>query len=222
MRGILQGDARMFEGLYGRAMVVQPDDLTAKARIRESALELFAANGIAATSMRSIAAHARVSPSLVVHHYRSKGQLRAAVDEAVVDAFAASLAVVDASGTPEAVARALQDATTGLISADPQVRAYVARSIAEPNPASQALFDAMVDLLERCFDDLDARGYLNPHIDPVWRSYTGVFIVLGPILLGSQIQARLGLDPFAPDVLEARSTCSTTILAEGLFRRVPA
>ena len=65
----------MHRRLYGRAVPVQSGDLTANARIREAALELFAADGVAATSMRSVAAKAHVSPSLVVHHFGTKAGL---------------------------------------------------------------------------------------------------------------------------------------------------
>ena len=43
----------MCTALYARAVPIQPQDLTAKARIREAALELFARDGVASTSMRS-------------------------------------------------------------------------------------------------------------------------------------------------------------------------
>ncbi|MCW3019463.1 MAG: hypothetical protein JWN10_1771, partial [Solirubrobacterales bacterium] len=39
-------------------------DLTAKARIRDAAMELFGAKGVAASSMRAVAGVAGVSPGL--------------------------------------------------------------------------------------------------------------------------------------------------------------
>jgi len=47
---------------------VPVSDLNAAARIRNAALEGFAANGVAATSIRDVAAAAGVSPGLVQHH----------------------------------------------------------------------------------------------------------------------------------------------------------
>ena len=46
-------------------------------------MELFGAEGVAATSLRSVAGAAGVSPGLVVHHFGSKQGLVRAVDEAV-------------------------------------------------------------------------------------------------------------------------------------------
>ncbi|MEV4754862.1 TetR family transcriptional regulator [Micromonospora sp. NPDC049559] len=56
------------------------DDLTARARIRDAALRLFAERGIAAATIRDIAAAAGVSSGLVRHHFGSKEALRDACD----------------------------------------------------------------------------------------------------------------------------------------------
>ena len=58
-----------------------PDDLTARARIRNAALRLFAQCGVERTSIRAIAREAGVSSGLVQHHFGTKGALRAACDE---------------------------------------------------------------------------------------------------------------------------------------------
>lgn len=60
-------------------------DLTARARIRDAALARFGTDGIAATSVRAVAADAGVSPALVVHHFGSKEGLRQACDDYVLD-----------------------------------------------------------------------------------------------------------------------------------------
>ena len=73
------------------------DDLTARARIRDSGIRCFGVHGFGA-SVRTIAAEAGVSPGLVLHHFGSKDGLRAACDEHVLrmiregetDAFAGS------------------------------------------------------------------------------------------------------------------------------------
>src|SRR5829696_8252307 len=95
--------------LYDRAVRVQPDDLTARARIREAALELFAEDGVAGTSLRSVAAKAAVSPSLVVHHFGTKAGLREAVDDAVLTAFSSAMVAVDMTGGAVDVSARLND-----------------------------------------------------------------------------------------------------------------
>src|SRR5215813_4115516 len=56
------------------------EDLTARARIRDAALTLFAERGIEASTIRDIAAAAGVSSGLVRHHFGSKEALRDACD----------------------------------------------------------------------------------------------------------------------------------------------
>ncbi|MFW0785412.1 TetR family transcriptional regulator [Gordonia sp. CPCC 206044] len=59
------------------------DDRTTRARLRDTAIEVFARDGFAAT-VRTIAEAADVSPGLVIHHFGSKEKLRAECDELVL------------------------------------------------------------------------------------------------------------------------------------------
>jgi AcrR family transcriptional regulator len=61
-------------------------DLTARARIRDAAIDCFAAEGFGA-SFRTIAERAGVSPGLITHHFGSKEALRAECDAAVLRAY---------------------------------------------------------------------------------------------------------------------------------------
>ncbi|WIM96949.1 helix-turn-helix domain-containing protein [Actinoplanes oblitus] len=56
-------------------------DLTARARIRDAAIGLFAEKGIAGATIRDIAQAAGVSSGLLRHHFGSKEGLRDACDE---------------------------------------------------------------------------------------------------------------------------------------------
>ncbi len=63
---------------------MRPDaDLTARARIRNAAIECFAEDGFDA-SFRTIAQRAGVSPGLISHHFGSKDALRAECDAEVL------------------------------------------------------------------------------------------------------------------------------------------
>jgi len=73
-----------------------PDDRTARARIRDEALRLFAERGPAAVTMRDIATAADVSPALLVRHYGSKDGLIAAVDNHVLETLESLLTAVTA------------------------------------------------------------------------------------------------------------------------------
>jgi len=196
---------------------VQPSDLTASARIREAALELFARDGVAGTSMRSIAARAGVSPSLVVHHFGTKARLRDAVDDAVLTAFRLALGSVDIAGSPEDVSDRLNQAIAGIIGGDRAVREYLGRSLVEATRSSQHLFEELTEIISVGLDTLEATGMVRSGMDRVWRAYAVLFIILGPVMLSRQLEAVLGTDAFDPDVVLARSTSNVDLLRHGLF-----
>ena len=61
------------------------EDLTARARIRDAAIRLFAERGAAGTTVRDIADAAGVSPGLLRHHFGSKEALREICDVYMLD-----------------------------------------------------------------------------------------------------------------------------------------
>ncbi len=74
------------------------EDLTAKARIRNAALDLYAERGEDRVSMRAVAAAAGVAVGLVQHHFKTKDGLRVAVEQLVVDYYALAIASVPDEG----------------------------------------------------------------------------------------------------------------------------
>ena len=61
------------------------DDLTARARIRDAAVELIGRDGFDGLTVRVVAKQAGVSPGLVIHYFGSKDGLRAECEEFVGD-----------------------------------------------------------------------------------------------------------------------------------------
>ena len=121
------------------------DDLTAKARIRNTALDLYATHGEDRISLRAIASEAGVAVGLVQHHFKTKAGLRDAVDQLVVDYFANALADV-----PESASTAVRDdAVRDMLRANPAVVDYVRRALLQPNVADSHLVDVIVDLTQR-------------------------------------------------------------------------
>jgi AcrR family transcriptional regulator len=214
---ILASAAHEDSKLYSRAVPVQPGDLTARARIREAALELFARDGVAGTSMRSVAAKAGISPSLVVHHFGTKERLRDSVDDAVLTAFRQALASVELRGSPEEVSGRLNEAIASIIGGDRAVREYLGRSLFEATASSQRLFDALTDMITVGLVALESAGLVRRGTDPVWRAYAVLFIILGPVMLSRQLEARLDTDAFHPDIVRARSSSNIDLLRHGIF-----
>lgn len=119
------------------------EDLTARARIRDSALLQFAEHGIKGATIRSIAESAGVSPALVQHHFGSKDGLREACDGYVLETVRGD--------TKQAISgRRLSDPDfiAGVYQTAPSIMRYLIRALVEGSPAAASLFDELVAVAE--------------------------------------------------------------------------
>jgi AcrR family transcriptional regulator len=125
-------------------LVMRPTgDLTARARIRDAAMRLFADHGGKATTIRAVAEQAGVAPGLVSHHFGSKQGLRDACDTYVLD----YLRQVIKQGIGEQeVADPAYLGTVYQGAAD--ILRYVARALVDDSAAAATLFDNFVALTE--------------------------------------------------------------------------
>ena len=121
-------------------------DLTAAARIRNAALRHFAARGVAATSIRDVARAARVSPGLVQHHFRSKARLRRAVDEFVIRRALEAFGTPIGGGPAREIALQLGSRIAEFIRANPDVFAYIGRSLLEADKPGLELLERLLVL----------------------------------------------------------------------------
>lgn len=133
-------------------------DLTAKARIRNAALDLYSEYGPDRTSLRAIASEAGVTLGLVQHHYKTKAGLRDAVDQLVVDHFAAALSDVPNTGGPTGLRAARDEAVRKMLTENPPVLNYVRRALLEPSGENLHLLDSLVDLTAREVSTLRKAG----------------------------------------------------------------
>ena len=199
-------------------MVVRNADLTTRARIRNAALEGFARDGVAATSIRDVAAAAGVSPGLVQHHFATKGGLRDAVNEYVIAIAREAFSDVPGAGSPTAY-RELGRRITETIREHPTAFIYVARSLAEGDEAAAGVFDAFVDIAETQLGRLRDEGLLNPDIDLEWAALEGVIYCLGTLLFEHAVSRRLGQPFFTDAALERWDEASNELHWRGLNRR---
>jgi len=166
------------------------DDRSTKAKIRDTAIGRFARDGIAATSLRSVAAEAQVSPSHVVHYFGSKDGLRAACDEHLAAVLRARQDEVVTSGLGLDLAQALRSDSAD---APPLLR-YLARTLVEPSQAVDALVDQLVADGERYMAGLVEAGVLTPSQDPRTRAVTMTMWLLGTLVLHDQLARLTGID----------------------------
>jgi AcrR family transcriptional regulator len=169
--------------------VSSPTDLTARARIREAALTLFAAKGIDGATIRDIAQAAGVSSGLLRHHFGSKEGLRDACDDYVM----AELARVRApylAGNQTLGAQAMSNA---LNSVPLRLQNYVVRSTMDGTPAGAQMFERNVDEAATWLAHSDIETD-----DP--RAYCAVLVSLqmGMFLMRDRISATIGDDTHEP------------------------
>ena len=184
----------MFYDLNMRAV---SNDLTAAARIRETAMRLFAERGAAVVTIREIAAAAGVSPSLVMHHYGSKDGLKEAVDRratALVEAFFSEVANSAHAGvTAPSLAAALADR----LEQEPVLPPYLRRLLVDGGPLADSLFRAMFAATVSGLEALEAAGLVRPAIEDRVRAAFLLVNDLALVILRAQIRGVLGVDPLS-------------------------
>jgi AcrR family transcriptional regulator len=166
-------------------MDVAVEDLTARARIRDVALRMFADRGIDATTVRDIAKAAGVSAGLLRHHFGSKDALRD-----TCDAYAL-----------EQLIRIKEQAVPGgqlanpafLTSAHPTLMLlmrYLIRSMVDGSAAAAGLFNQMVDATEQWFAKYNPGEFRDP------RASAAVMVAMqtGLLMLHDHVSRVLGAD----------------------------
>ena len=166
------------------------EDLTARARIRDAAMRLFAERGLDGTSVRDIARAAGVSGGLIRHHFGSKDALRAACDSYALDQIMRikEQAVLEGQlGNPAFMSAAHPTVLLTL--------RYLARSLMDGSPAAAAMYDEMVALGEDWLNRHHAGQVSDPH------GYSAVLVAMqsGLLMMHGQLSRWLGADIFTAE-----------------------
>ena len=188
-------------------------DLTTAARIRQAALELFAADGVDGTSVRAIATEADVSPALILHHFGSKDGLRRAVDEFVVEFITEVLEEFGQAGSSEGGAAAFSR-----VADEPAILAYASRAIIAGDAAGDALFDQVAKIGTSNFAEMHEAGLIRDLEDPEIVSLYLLAADLAVMLLRSHIQRQIGFDPMSPDGIERWTNAAFEVIGLGIFK----
>ena len=157
------------------------DDLTATARIRDAAVDLFGREGFG-VSVRAIAAAAGVSPGLVIHHFGSKDKLHRACDEYVAESIRASKSESIASSDP-----ATWMAQMAEIEQYAPIMRYLVRSIRSGGDLAKTLWRTMIDGVEEYVAEGVRAGTVKPSADPAARARFLAFANCGSFLLYLQL-----------------------------------
>ena len=193
-------------------------DLTAKARIRDAAMALFAAEGVAGTPLRAVAKAAGVSPGLIVHHYGSKDGLIRAVDEAVLERIreAVSTVPVEVEGAADDLVTRRAGIVAALLRSDPALFDYLGRALVERTRASAELFHRLFAFTARD-EALVAAGALRGDTDPFWRAMNQVVLIVGPLLLRPLVERELGGELFSEENVNRWMRARADLLQRGIY-----
>jgi AcrR family transcriptional regulator len=197
-----------------RSTFALDEDLTPKARIRDAAMARFAADGVAATSIRAVAADAGVSPALVIHHFGTKDGLVQAVEDAVVHRLADAHAMVKSTG-PQAMADYLR-ALSEMMRREPTVRDYIGRTVAEGGEAAATLFHRLFAFASNDQYLVDA-GIIRADTDPFWRAMHQVLLFVAPLAFRQLIDRELGASSLDPEEEERAIDAKLDLLQHGLY-----
>ncbi|NYH51632.1 MULTISPECIES: TetR/AcrR family transcriptional regulator [Nocardiopsis] len=152
-------------------------DLTARARIRDAAIECFGQHGFDVT-VRAIAEQAGVSPGLVIHHFGSKDGLRRACDDHV-------LGLINDLKKETITSHDSQTLLHQLASMEeyaPYV-AYLFRSVQTGGGFAVSFYERMVTDIERYLAAGEAEGTVRPSRDPAKRARYLAANAVGAMLL---------------------------------------
>lgn len=184
-------------------------DLTATAKIRNAAVELFARDGFQKTNLRAIAAAAGVSAGLVIHHFGSKDGLRTACDEFVLQVLTRR---AQGAGTPDLLREYLADPEEYRLHVQ-----YMTRALADDTPAARTFVEQIVDESEAVHQTGVADGSMRESSDPRALAVLNVLLSLATLTMPPALARALGHDEFGPDVLRRLAVPTLELYTYGLY-----
>ena len=196
---------------------VRSDDVSTVERIRTAAMASLAARGSAATTMRGVAAAAGVSLGLVQHHFATKAGLIKAVDDYVLGL------VVTAMSQPLSPPSVVDSITeiggriTDLITSEPDVAAYLGRTLVDGSPIGETVFDTLLALGTTRWHQRVERGEARSDLDITWAAINGLVLALGAMSLRAHLDRHLPETLTTPAQLDRWQTAVNSLLREGLF-----
>lgn len=186
-------------------------DLTAAARIRDAAIDVFGRRGFDAASIREIAQAAEVSPALVMHHYGSKEKLRDHCDDYLMHEGLRIGQEVDLGDDAQ---------VTAMIASFPPNHpwmVYISRIILDGGPGGAALWDRIADEADRALDNGVYSIGLRPGLDPATAAAVATAVGLIPLVFQSHLARSLGADQLDGDAYQGVMTTVMELLMSGLY-----
>ncbi len=194
----------------------EPTDLTARARIRDAAIQSFADEGFGA-SVRTIAAAAQVSPALITHHFGTKQALREDCDAEVLRRYRELKTDALAHPSAHLLGNLNPLGTSGSLGANGSLLVYMLRSIQVGGQAGR-------DFVEHLMDD--ARGYMaagvasgviKPSRDEEARLRYLTYQSLGALMIAFMLGSADGVESAVREIRTQTILPTLELFTEGLL-----
>lgn len=174
-------------------MLGKATEVSAKANLRNSAIEVFALRGFEA-SVRDIAAHAGVTAGLITHHFGSKDNLRAECDLEVIRQYRE----IKSNGMAMSPTQSM--AMLAEVDEYAPMFVYILRSVRDGGAAGVEFLEHMIqEAIAFSAEGVEA-GLVRPSRDPEARARYLVTSSLGGILLQLALHPQRELADVGPTV----------------------
>jgi AcrR family transcriptional regulator len=182
-------------------------------QVLDSAAELFAANGFAATSVRTVADRAQLTKAGLYYHIRDKEDLLYRIcEESISTILAGARRVLSGVTEPRQQIAALISNHAEFFRKHPDNLTVLNREInslsREPRAAVRKLQRAYLDLLRRAIVDGQKAGVVQRHLDPTVAAFT-VLSALNSLNQWYDPKGRIGYRALVKQI--------TTLLCNGLY-----
>ncbi len=170
------------------------DDRTARARLRDAAIEIVAEDGARALTARGVADRAGLSAGLIRHHFGSMADLLVACDEFVA-ATIRELKEQSIQGGPafDALAALRQSGSAHLMG-------FLALRLADDSPHINDLVDTLAEDAADYMAEGVEQGMLTPTPDERNRAAMMTVYALGSLVMYRHLQRLLDVDLRAADL----------------------
>jgi len=166
---------------------VHHDDLTARARIRNAAVELHARQGADHTTVRQVAELAGVTHGLVRHHFGNKADLRRAVVDHILETLNEMIEDVAVSGSAGDIGRARDAVVNRMFAEHPVWVDYLRREAVDSNGDSE-LIAALTDNTTRGIRELRSAGVSLKATDDRVLIFSIMLREIGPRVLAPLVE----------------------------------
>lgn len=194
----------------------EPAKPTSADIIVEAALTVFADRGIQASTLKNVADAAAVSIGHVQHHFKTKDELVAAVDDYAIDALADKIQNPDAP--PDEALTAMGRKFTDVLTESPQVLEYMVRKMIEPGEVGKNIFDGMFAISDAQRVQFTEHGQTREDLDPIWGSLLPLILRVGSIALREHIERYINGEFLQPEQLRRWDEAVTALIRHGQLR----